>query len=130
MRRRDFLVALSFPLCLPWARSAGAADCGCDGLALHWRPEATIAGIFTSVDLARALGEAYLRAHPEKAERQVLLAELGLARLPPRSLTDSKIRARVLRLKTAQYTRGDILMVNNWILAPAEACLCGLLVVT
>lgn len=82
-----------------------------------------LADLFTDTAAARAVGEAYLRAHPGAAHRAQLLAGAGLDPLGPRSLS----RAAFERRRQRDFAQGDTLLIEGWLVARAELCACALL---
>jgi NAD(P)-dependent dehydrogenase (short-subunit alcohol dehydrogenase family) len=71
---------------------------------------------------ARAVGEAYLAAHPDEADEQLLRRLLGLEPGDVRPNDVRRLRAAVHR----DYQGSDFVLVEGWYLARTEARLCAL----
>lgn len=85
-----------------------------------------IAGLFSDLEAAKAIGIKYLETYPEKVFRNILLHDIGLEYpghyRQGRSYLEKKFG---LRCKL-DFLEGNTVCVDNWILARAEASLCGL----
>ena len=128
MNRRKSLAALTL----------GTLVIGCPAAArVHARPAATGASrgieiarmLVTDIERASLVGRSYLRAHPERNRREVLLADAGLARLEAHGGDGpSSLRSSLAARREQEFLLGDTVMVDGWLLARSEASLCALLV--
>ena len=112
LSRRAFLIAIG---------GAGV------GAATAWRlfedeSDGVLSNVFDHSEAARAVGEAYLAAHPDEADEQVLRRLLGLT---PGEVGDADLQ----RLRAAvhvDYERSELVAVEGWYLSRTEARLCAL----
>jgi hypothetical protein len=71
-------------------------------------------------DAARRLGEAYLRQHPDEADREWLLREVMGDSAP-----GGERLQRLASRRRQDLHRGTIVIVDGWVLARTEARLCA-----
>lgn len=72
---------------------------------------------------ARMIGKEYLYARPHEADRATLLTDL----MGPANLESPQhLRKRIAELKMRDFENGDIVIIDGWILARAEARICAL----
>lgn len=127
--RRRFLawllgsLALGAPLASRLARAGGDLA---DREALAWIDE-----LIPHPESAARLGRSYLAAHPEHADRRLLLGNLeraatsGLGSTNPPG--DPAQRVAGLRQTVRHdYTRGEVVVVDGWLLSITEAQLYAL----
>ena len=93
-----------------------------------------IAGIFSRPLSAARVGRAYLRARPDEASPERLIAALaagwpgGAARIE--RLSHARLRRRLRRTIRTDFAAGRTVTVQGWILAESEARLFGLTTLT
>lgn len=131
--RRRFIAAslLSVLGLLPAARAAGLAEQAPDAqngedwlLRMAGEPQAT-----------RALGRAYLAAHPDEQNgarlRTALLDALAatLGDRQPATLTPGEALAALRRLVRRDYLEAQVVLVDGWLLSRSEARLYALMAI-
>ena len=83
-----------------------------------------LAGLFSTPASARAIGICYLREYPERSDRRLLLADLGLA--GPGAHDVPSLRRHLHDVQQQDFIAGNTVMVNRWILSRTEASVCAL----
>jgi len=126
----------------PWtrreilARGVGAVGAvGAIGAALAWAPAAAapapaeLAAVRAALSTALAelhdparLGRSYLAARPFEADRAALARALGAV-----GACAPKIASRLELRRRRDFARGEIIVVEGWVLARSEARACALL---
>lgn len=108
--------------------SIGALVVGCSG---ERDPNTTTTPALTAVDgclmtlpaAARAIGEGWLKDHPDASVESLSTAVYGAAQ-PPQSADLDALRAKI----QADYAAGRMVQLSRWYLAETEARLCALAV--
>jgi hypothetical protein len=123
--RRTFLAGLA-------AGIVGAAI----GLRLYWsgggatRDALRLAGVLRHPDGAVLLGRLYLAGHPQEADAArlstLIAAALDPALTPVSSATDEALRAGLEEKIRTDFTSGEMVAVDGWLLSVTEARLCAL----
>ena len=72
---------------------------------------------------ARIVGEQYLGAHPDEANRAVLLSKLSL---PPVPGDRQSLRAHFDKCRHADFVNLDVVLIDGWVMARTEARTCAL----
>ncbi len=80
--------------------------------------------VFKDQEAARAVGEQYLKEHPEDRDTNRLAAELFGPR--PRRLSPQQVRRVLNRRRVDDFTNDRCALVSNWVLARSEARACAL----
>jgi hypothetical protein len=83
----------------------------------------------TDPGAAERFGRAYLAAFPSEADRDTLLQRLAAALVAGEQAVPSgagAVLARFDRLVRGEYTRGDVIGVDGWLLSRSEARLYAL----
>ncbi len=83
-------------------------------------------GLFSTPANARAIGLCYLRAYPERSDRRLLLADLGLDAAGTGAHDVPSLRRHLRDAQQRDFIAGDTVMVNRWILSRTEANVCAL----
>ena len=86
-----------------------------------------LTGLFSTPANARAIGLCYLRAYPERSDRCLLLADLGLDAAGTGAHDVPSLRRHLRDGQQRDFIAGDTVVVNRWILSRSEASLCALL---
>jgi hypothetical protein len=126
MKRRQFIISLLGYLTSliisrqvdssPRVRRSGHDDNGLE-----------ISLLFSNHENARIVGNSYLAQYPERADRNSIIAELGLPSLEPGGDKRNILQQWANESQRRDFTVGDTVMVNNWILSRTEANLCALM---
>jgi hypothetical protein len=82
------------------------------------------ADVFEDRNAARIVGERYLGAHPDEADRAVLLSKLSL---PPTPGDRQSLRLHFEKCRYADFEDLNIVLVDGWIMARTEARTCALI---
>ena len=85
-----------------------------------------LAGLFSTPANARAIGVCFLREYPERSDRRLLLAGLGLDAAGLAAHDVPSLRRHLRDLQQRDFVAGDTVMVNRWILSRTEASVCAL----
>lgn len=130
-RRQFFLSILSGLVCAFGLREAQTRDtvtAPSDNHRLNNPIEAQIEPLFSDVESARALGRRYLARFPDHADRALLLRRSGLADFPGDPPTEATLLKTALDHRRKQdFLAGDTVILDGWMLAQSEVCLCALL---
>lgn len=86
----------------------------------------SLAGLFPTPANARAIGICYLRAYPERSDRRLLLADLGLDAAGTAAHDVPSLRRHLRDGQQRDFIAGDTVMVKRWILSRTEASVCAL----
>lgn len=81
-------------------------------------------GLFTSPRHARAIGRRYLALVPAEADEGNLLAALLAGSGPADDL--ATLKSHVRRRRQQDFERGDVVVIDGWVLARSETRLCAL----
>lgn len=118
MKRRLFLISLAispifFWRPIRWLRvSADAGDLEIPTV-MH-----CLSNVLTDQSGARLIGKAYLSAYPDERDRILILKEL----LGPAKLRGpGDLRRRIAKCREEDFIKGEVVVVDGWILAKSEA---------
>lgn len=74
--------------------------------------------LFTDQSGARLIGNAYLAAYPDERDRTLILNDL----IGPGALCGpDALRCRIEKRRTQDFLKGEVVVVDGWILAKSEA---------
>lgn len=119
-RRRTMTGAIAAAPVAVFAAALG--DRGRPGRRLHAPLHAALRAVFADLEAARAVGRAHLAGDPRAAEGAARLADvLAAAAHGPEGA-----RHEVAALRESALRRGDVVLVDGWVLARTEAELCVL----
>ena len=129
MRRRDLVRGMAAALGLAgtfmcagaWARGAISAVGVPES---RWHIRRVLAALLNAELAPQRVGHRYLALHPEEIDIDRLWTTL--AGLPLPSHID-QLKARLAQLRRRDFERGEIVIVDGWILARTEARACALL---
>jgi hypothetical protein len=125
-RRRFIAAALALTAGAGLAGRALSADRATAGSELS---ESMLLSALGNAPAAARIGAAYLAAHPEEADTDVLVRRLRLALQthagPPPAGRDALIRA-LTRLVESEYCFAPLVRADGWLMAPSEARLYAL----
>jgi hypothetical protein len=122
-RRQFFQMILAAGL---WT-AAGKAFAGHAQQALDSKTTAMLTGMFRNIESARTVGNEYLRANPNDADRVLLEGVLSVSSARHRHCVDQpELRAAVVSRVRSDYEFGRVVNVDGWILSQTEARLCAL----
>jgi len=86
----------------------------------------TLAGLFSVPGDARDVGMCYLQEYPQRSDRRLLLADLGLDVAGSGIHDVPTLHRHLCNLQQRDFSAGDTVMVNRWILSRTEASVCAL----
>jgi hypothetical protein len=130
MRRRDVLKGLSagFGLGSAVMFSDAWADSGVSPMGrrqIRYHISRALGSTFCNEELEPyMIGRAYLSLHPEEAHIEHLLTKLLGTRVLQRV---DQLEARLVQLRQQDFEKGEVAIVQGWILATTEAQACALL---
>jgi hypothetical protein len=81
-------------------------------------------GCFENPAAAQAVGALYLQTYPEYASRKALLDVLAL---PTERLSRAQLASALERRIRADFAHQRTVLLDGWLLARAEAAVCGLI---
>lgn len=83
--------------------------------------------LFRNIEDAAELGRRYLRDFPHEANKERLLSTLSVALGASLLSCDRMVlRCAIRDLRARDFTDGDVVIVDGWILSRCEARLCAL----
>jgi hypothetical protein len=116
MSRRQLLIAA---LGLLMGQSAGGLRIAA-AQPMPASPSASLLTVLTDPAAAARFGRAYLAAHPDEADVEILVGRLSASLSAHTGATDSAAAA-ITELVQAEYVTEALLRVDGWLLAPSEA---------
>lgn len=82
--------------------------------------------LFPNLADAKTIGHRYLAHYPEKSDRNVLLAELGLPAFDAKAPAHVMLKKWVRESQQRDFSAGNTVIVDRWLLSRTEASLCAL----
>lgn len=85
-----------------------------------------ICRLFTIPENAKLIGISYLQFNPDRADKELLLKDLGEEITALALGNDPGLRSHISDQQHHDFLHGNTVIVNNWILSRTEASLCAL----
>ncbi|MEE9494522.1 MAG: hypothetical protein V3W04_14230 [Gammaproteobacteria bacterium] len=83
--------------------------------------------LFSSPKNASAIGQRYIELYPEKMSSTQLANDLGDEIIKLALSGDNMLKQRIARQQQNDFSEGNTVIVNNWILSRTEASVCALI---
>ena len=80
-------------------------------------------GVFSNLDHAKAIGRAYLETQHAVRHTDELAKRSGLDLRSP----DTPMKEHIRERSRSDFSQGNTVVVNGWVLSVSEACVCALL---
>ena len=107
--------------------AGGKAFAGHAQQALDSKTTAMLTSMLGNTESARTVGNAYLRANPNDADRALLEGNLSdSSARNGRCVDQRRLRSAIISRVRSDYEFGQVVRVDGWILSQTEARLCAL----
>jgi hypothetical protein len=83
--------------------------------------------LYSNPENARILGRKYLQINPEKSSIKILLEDLKINGALALDMNPTMFYRNIARQKELDFIHGNVVVVDNWILARSEASACSFL---
>jgi len=83
--------------------------------------------LFSDPRNAKVIGNRYLSQYPVKRDRELIIADLGLPPHHSEIFNGNSLKRWLRESQQRDFTLGNTVMVDNWILSLTEATLCALI---
>ena len=83
--------------------------------------------LFSDPRNAKVIGNRYLSQYPEKRDRELIIADLGLPSHQLEIFSENSLKRWFRESQQRDFTVGKTVIVENWILSHTEATLCALI---
>jgi hypothetical protein len=125
MKRRTFLSMTIAGALTPYASSLTAAAPAVprDSKTRLESIKEALRALFSDVSAPKAIGDRYLKLHPEKGNLAMLLGDAGISE----KMSARSCKQIVCTKRQQDFLRGETITLDGWILAKSEVSVCAML---